>query len=69
LASVIVLPGTNRPAQLALLLPWPYFYARKDLLPIIFLSLCYLVFLAMKDAFRHQSDFEKESGIPEIARN
>jgi len=69
LASVAVLPGTNRPAQMALLFPWPYFYARKDLLPMIFLSLSYLVFLAMKDAFRRQPHFEKESGIPEIAGN
>jgi hypothetical protein len=69
LASVIVLLGANRLAQIVLLLPWPYFYARKDVLPMVFLALCYLVFLAMKDGFRRQPAFEKESGIPGIAGN
>lgn len=67
LASVIALAGANRTSLIVLLLPWPYLYPRKDVLPMIFLALSYLLFLAVKHRFQPMKQFEKESGIPRIA--
>lgn len=63
LTAVIALLGTNPAAQIALLLPWPYFYFRKDMLPMILVWLAWLLFLAVKHAFRAQPDL----GVPGIA--
>jgi len=69
LASVVVLSGNNRLARMVLLIPWPWLYPRKDLLPMIILLLSYLVYLGTKHAFRRQPAFRMESAIPELAGN
>jgi hypothetical protein len=63
LAAVVALLGTGPAVRLLLLLPWPYFYSRQDELPMIFISLSCLIFLAAKPAFRPQPDCELASGI------
>jgi len=56
LAAVIAMLGTSPAALVAFLLPWPYLYNRKDELPMILISLSYLVFLGAKQVFKAQPD-------------
>jgi hypothetical protein len=67
LAAVVAMLGINPAARLVLLLPWPYLYNRKDELPMIFISLSYLIALGVKQALRSAPDLEARSAIREIA--
>jgi hypothetical protein len=67
LAAVVAMLGINPAARLVLLLPWPYLYNRKDELPMIFISLSYLIALGVKQALRSASDLEARSTIRGIA--
>jgi hypothetical protein len=66
LAAVIALHGLSPVARVAFLLPWPYLYGRKDELPMILISLSYLVALGVKLAFRPAPDLGAGSGIRKI---
>jgi hypothetical protein len=55
--------GSSPASRLLLLLPWPYHYSRQDELPMIVISLSYLIFLAVKQAFGPQPDCEIASGV------
>jgi hypothetical protein len=66
LAAVIALHGLSPVARVAFLLPWPYLYGRKDELPMMLISLSYLVALGVKLAFRPAPDLGAGSGIRKI---
>ena len=51
LAAIIAMLTPNPAVQAVLLLPWPYLYPRKDELPMIFISLTYLIVLGAKLTF------------------
>jgi Glycosyltransferase family 87 len=67
LAAVIAMLGLSPVARIVFLLPWPYLYSRKDELPMIFISLSYLIALGVKQAFRPAPDLVARSAIRRIA--
>jgi hypothetical protein len=69
LVAVIAMLGVSPAARIALLLPWPYLYPRKDELPMIFISLTYLIALGVKQAFRPAPDPSSRSGIRRIGES
>jgi hypothetical protein len=67
LAAVIAMLGVSPLARVVLLLPWPYLYPHKDELPMIFISLGYLIALGVKQALRPAPDLAGRSGIRGMA--
>jgi hypothetical protein len=67
LAAIIAMLGISPAARVVLLLPWPYFYSRKDELPMILISLAYLIALGVKQAFRPAPGLAARYGIRRIA--
>jgi hypothetical protein len=67
LAAVIAMLGVSPVARVVLLLPWPYLYPHKDELPMILISLAYLIALGVKQAFRPAPDLATRPGIRGIA--
>jgi hypothetical protein len=48
--AVVALSAFDRWAQYVLLLPWPYFYRREDMLPLTLVALAGLIVLAARAA-------------------
>ena len=46
LLAVVAMLAASRAARYVLLAPWPFFYPRQDMLPLIFVSLAWLAMLA-----------------------
>jgi len=66
LVAIVALLETNPMGGILLLLPWPWLYPRKDILPLVFAALFYLVFLGVKHTFVTERDLEKPFGLREI---
>ena len=64
LAAVVALLAVNPTVRIILLFPWPWLYDRKDELPIILISVSYMILLGLKYAFkaRHYPELSSATG-------
>jgi hypothetical protein len=62
LAAIVAMVKGTPTALLVFLLPWPYFYDREDELPMIWISLSYLVVLGVKQAFKGRPNLGEKKG-------